>query len=101
MTKLSITNALAAAATAAVLTIAVSGSAFAHGGGMGGHMGAPVGGTTLNTMGNTTKTTVTTKVTHDRRRFRFLPGYDYVSTAPACFYSLTSIGRVRICPDYN
>jgi hypothetical protein len=97
MTKLSITNALAAAATAVVLTIAVSGSAFAHGGGMGGHMGGPVGGT----MGNTTKTTVITKVTHDRRRFRFLPGYDYVSTAPACFYSWTSIGRVRICPDYN
>jgi hypothetical protein len=101
MTKLSITNALAAAATATVLTIAVSGSAFAHGGGMGGHMGANIGGTTLNTVGNTTKTTMTTRVTHDRRRFRFLPGSDYVSSAPACFYSWTSIGRVRICPDYN
>jgi hypothetical protein len=99
MTKLSITNALAAAATATVLTIAVSGSAFAHG--MGGHMGANIGNNVGNTMGNVTKTTVTTKVTHDRRRFRFLPGYDYVSTAPGCFYSWTSIGRVRICPDYN
>jgi hypothetical protein len=44
MTKLNPKSVLAGAATAAVLTIAISGSALAHGGGMGGHMGGSIGG---------------------------------------------------------
>ena len=48
----------------------------------------------------------TNKVTHmrfhDRRRFHFVRfGYGYVDASPVCFYKWTSVGRVRICPDFG
>jgi hypothetical protein len=105
MTKLSVRSVLAGAATVAALTIAVSGSALAHGGGMGGHMGGSMGHNTV-TVTKTGPTTLTKidKVTNigdrDRRRFRFRRfGYVGVVASPVCLYKWTSIGRVRICPD--
>lgn len=72
MTKLSVTSVLAGAATLAALTIAVSGSALAHGGGMGGHMGGSMGHNTVTTKTGTTTVTKIDKVTNigdrDRRR---------------------------------
>jgi hypothetical protein len=107
MTKLSVKGVLAGAATVAALTIAVSGSALAHGGGMGGHTGANIGHNTM-TMTKTGTTTLTKidKVTtvgdRDRRRFRFRRfGYVGVVASPACFYKWTNLGRVRICPDLD
>jgi hypothetical protein len=94
MTKLNVTRILANAATVAAVTIAASGSVLAHEGGIGGHLA--------------TKTVVpakTEKVIHvdrDRRRARFgrFAQFDVIDAlAPACFYKLTSLGRVRICPD--
>jgi len=110
MAKLNATNVLAAAATAAALTIAASGSALAHGGGMGGgHMGGNMGGNMGGgNVGHTRTTNMieTNKVTHirfhDRRRFHFVRfGYGYVDASPVCFYKWTSVGRVRICPDFG
>jgi hypothetical protein len=100
MNTFNLTRVLAGAATAVALTIAVSGSAFAHGGGMGGGgMGGHIGGT----IGHDSFATQTTnnggnKLGHlgDRRRLRFF----YVNTAPGCIYRWTELGRVRICPDY-
>jgi hypothetical protein len=106
MTKLSVTSVLAGAATLAAFTIAVSGGALAHGGGMGGHMGGSMGHNTVTTKTGTTTVTKIDKVTNigdrDRRRFRF-HGFGYVGVAasPACFYKRTSLGRVRICPDFD
>jgi hypothetical protein len=107
MTKLRVNSVLAGVATVAALTIAVSGSALAHGGGMGGHMGGSMGHNTV-TMTKTGTTTVTKidKVTNigdrDRRRFRFRRfGYVGVAASPVCFYKWTSLGRVRICPDLD
>lgn len=102
MTKLSVTSVLAGAATLATLTIAVSGSALAHGGGMGGSMGH----NTVTTKTGTTTVTKIDKVTNigdrDRRRFRFRRfGYVGVAASPVCFYKWTSLGRVRICPDLD
>jgi hypothetical protein len=93
MTKSNITTVLAGAATAVALSIAVSGNALAHGGGMGGHGNIGVG------------KTETTKVAnfHDRDRRRFLRfrefGYVGVAVAPYCFYKWTPLGKVRVCPD--
>jgi hypothetical protein len=106
MTKLSVTSVLAGAATLAALTIAVSGSALAHGGGMGGHMGGSMGHNTVTTKTGTTTVTKIDKVTNigdrDRRRFRFRRfGYVGVPASPVCFYKWTSLGRVRICPDFD
>ncbi len=114
MTKLSVTKVLAGAATAAALTIALSGNALAHFGGMNGHMGGNMGGNLTGTLSHTTNligtnnlVSQTTKVTdmskHFRdRRFRFLRfGSVDIDPAPACFYKWTSIGRVRICPDLD
>ena len=111
MTKLNPKSVLAGAATAAVLTIAISGSALAHGGGMGGHMGGSIGGN-LGHINATSPiqlnkvTTGTNKVIHagdrDRRHFRFLRfGYVGVDAAPVCYYKWTSLGRVRICPSLD
>ncbi len=111
MTKLNVTGVLASAATAAFLTIAVSGSALAHGSGIGGHMGANIGGNmghntaTLGTLSKTVKVPPMTKtpiVDRDRRRFRFRR-FEYVGVAgaPVCFYKWTSLGRVRICPGLD
>jgi hypothetical protein len=105
MTKLSVSSVLAGAATVAALTIALSGGALAHGGGMGGHMGGSMGHNTATvTKTGTTTLTKIDKVTNigdrDRRRFRFRRfGYVGVVASPVCFYKWTSLGRVRICPD--
>jgi hypothetical protein len=99
MTKWNVTSVLAGAATIAALTIALSDSALAHGGGMGGHMGGSMGH-------NTATVTKMDKVTNfgdrDRRRFRFRR-FSYVgfTASPVCFYKWTSLGRVRICPDLD
>jgi hypothetical protein len=108
MTKFNVTNILAGAATAVALTMAVSGSALAaHGGGLGGHIGGGAGpGIGHNT--TTLSKTESTKWRHfDRerferdRRFRFRE-FGYLGAgvvAPYCFYKLTPLGRVRVCPD--
>jgi hypothetical protein len=105
MTKLNITSVLAGAATAAGITIAASGSALAHGGGMG-HMGGSIGGNMgHNTVVSPIKTVTLTKsekvvrIDRDRRRFRF-GGVDVV-TSPVCYYKWTNLGRVRICPGLD
>ena len=105
MTKLNVTNVLAGAATAAAITIAASGSALAHGGGMSGHMGGSIGG---NVGHNTVAVTKTEKVVRigdrDRRRFRFgrfgYVGVD-VLASPVCYYKWTTVGRVRFCPGLD
>ena len=99
MTKSRVTDVLAGAATVAALTIALSGNALAHSGGMGGHMGG-------NVWHNTTTLTKTERVTNigdrDRRHFRFRRfGYVGVPASPVCFYKWTSLGRVRVCPDFD
>jgi hypothetical protein len=109
MTKFNIANVLAGAATAVALTMAVSGSALAaHGGGIGGHIGGIGPGIGHNT--TTLAKTETTNWRHlDRerfererferdRRFRFRE-FGYLGAAPYCFYKLTPLGRVRVCPD--
>jgi hypothetical protein len=112
MTKFNVTNVLAGAATAVALTMAVSGSALAaHGGGVGGHVGGGIGpGIGHNTLAKieTTNKIETTKWRHlDRerferdRRFRFRE-FGYLGAGvvtPYCFYKLTPLGRVRVCPD--
>jgi hypothetical protein len=103
MMKLKPNSILVGAATAAAVTIAVSGSALAHGGGIGGHMGGNIGGH----LGHITTTmTRTDNVSHigerDARRFRFHRfGYVGVVASPACFYKWTNFGQVRICPDID
>jgi hypothetical protein len=114
MTKLNVTTILAGAVTAVAITIAASGSALAHGGGMGGHMGGSWGGTlghntvvpvkTVNPTKTVTKTEKVIRIDRDRRRVRFgrfgYLGVDVVAApVPGCFYKWTSLGRVRICPD--
>ena len=114
MTKLNVTTALAGVATAAAITIAASGSAFAHGGGMGGRIGGSWGGNvghntavqvkTVNPTKTVTKTEKVIRTERDRRRVHFgrfgYLGVDVVAApVPACFYKWTSLGRVRICPD--
>jgi hypothetical protein len=101
MTKLNVTGILAGAATFAAITIAASGSALAHGGGMGGNRGhsAVVAPTKAVTP---TKIEKVVRIDRDRRRVRFGRfGFFDVAAAPvpACFYKWTSLGRVRICPD--
>jgi hypothetical protein len=107
MTKLNVTNVLAGAATAAALTIAVSGNALAaYGGGIGGHIGSYGPGVGHNTM-TVTKTETTKwrqfdreRFERDRRRFHFREfGFVDAGVAPYCFYKLTPLGRVRVCPD--
>jgi hypothetical protein len=92
MTKLNVTRILAGTAALAAVTIAASGSALAHGGGIGGH---------LETKTVTpSKTEKVVRIDRDRRRVRFGRfGHFDVVAAPACFYKWTSLGRVRICPD--
>jgi hypothetical protein len=108
MTKFNVTNVLAGAATAVALTMAVSGSALAaHGGGIGGHVGGGIGPGVGHNATTLTKIE-TTKGRHfdrerferDRRRFRIREfGFVDVGVTPYCFYKLTPLGRVRVCPD--
>ena len=108
MMKLNVTSVLAGAATAAAITIAASGSALAHGGGLGGHMGGSMGHNTVVGPIKTVTSTKTEKVTRiedrDRRRFRF-GRFGYVGVgvlaSPVCYYKWTSLGRVRMCPDVD
>jgi len=109
MTKFKFTRIFAAAATAAAMTVAVAGTASAHGGGMG---GSHMGGMTSHTNGMTSHTTSSTVTvnTHKsvalnehngRRRFRFIQ-FGLVNTAPACVYRWTHLGRrVLVCPDQD
>ena len=106
MTKLNVTSILAGAATAAAITIAASGSALAHGGGMG-RMGGNVVHNTFvgpNKTVNPIKTEKVVRIDRDRRRFRFgrfgYVGVDVVAS-PVCYYKWTSLGRVRICPGLD
>ena len=107
MTKLNVTSVLAGVATAAAITIAASGSALAHGGGMGGHMGGNMGHNTVVGPIKTvtlTKTEKVVRIDRDRRRFRFgrfgYVGVDVVAS-PVCYYKWTNLGRVRICPGLD
>jgi hypothetical protein len=99
MTTFKFTRFLAGAATAVALTIAVSGSALAKGGGGmgGGHMSGGSGIPAVVT-GNGGNGTVRLGG-HDGHHFGFTLGYAYPSTV--CFYRWTNLGRVRICPNYG
>jgi hypothetical protein len=93
--RLNVTKVLAGAATATALTIALSGNALAHFGGMSNHMS----GSLTSNLGNITKLTETNKVigqtkvidSDDHRRFRdrrfhFLRfGSVDLDPAPVCF----------------
>jgi hypothetical protein len=85
-----------AAALVATVTLAASGSAFAHG--MGGHMGG-----SGPHMGNVTTTkTTTTKIIehHDHLRHRRFFAFGYVAPDYVCVWKRTVHGLVKICPDH-
>jgi hypothetical protein len=97
MTKFNPSRILAGAATAVAITLAVSGTAFAHGAGMGGmgHMGGVTEHGTTNLV--TTKSLIRLG-NRDGRRFHFRVGVAYLPDG--CIYRWTELGRVRICPAY-
>jgi hypothetical protein len=83
------------AALVVTVTLATSGSAFAHG--MGGHMGGP--GPRMGTV--TTTKTMTTKIIehHDRLRHRRFFAFRYAAPDYVCVWKRTVDGLVKICPD--
>jgi hypothetical protein len=84
-----------AAGLAATVTLATSGSAFAHA--TGGHMGDP--GPHMATV-MTTKT-MTTKIIehHDRFRHRRFFAFGYAAPDYVCVWKRTIDGLVKICSD--
>jgi len=99
MTKFNPSRILAGAAAAAAITLAVSGSAFAHGMGGMGHMGGVTEHGTTNFV-STNKSSLFRIGSHDGHRFRVRFGFAY-PTSGGCIYRWTELGRVRICPDYG
>jgi len=92
-------------ATTAILAVATSGAASAHGMGMSmGHMSS--GPQTVNLTqvktANLSDNDKVNSVGRDRRRFRFISlGATYVQPVSTCFYKHTIWGLAKICPDLD
>jgi hypothetical protein len=97
MTRFNPSRILAGAAAAAAITLAVSGSALAHGMGGMGHMGSVTEHGTTNFV--STNKSLFRIGSHDGHRFRTRFGVAYLPDG--CIYRWTELGRVRICPDYG
>ena len=110
MTNFNFTRVFIAAAAAAAMTVAVSDTASAHGGGMGGshmggsHMGGShMGGMTSHTTPSTVNLNMNKSATlhNGRRHFRFIR-FGVINTASVCVYRWTHLGRrVLVCPDQD